>query len=163
MRSGISVHPRSPPQTLVIRVRFASMTPLGVRALACAPRLSEADPLVPALKSSRRASLKLQSGLHCVADLIMGIPSEIPALLANVNDGVGVPAIPGGFFSRSRIAPPMRLISEAAAPPQCRCSGCAAHARRNPLPRTKWVKVDGGYRSHYAASGSLPTRLWRMP
>jgi len=61
--------------------------------------------------------------------LIMGIPSGIPALLANVNDGVGVPDIRVGFFSRSRIAPPMRLISEAAAPPQCRCSGCAAHAR----------------------------------
>ena len=61
--------------------------------------------------------------------LIMGIPSGIPALLANVNDGVGVPDIRVGVFSRSRIAPPMRLISEAAAPPQCRCSGCAAHAR----------------------------------
>ena len=47
--------------------------------------------------------------------LIMGIPSGIPALLANVNDGVGVPDIRVGFFSRSRIAPPMRLISEAAA------------------------------------------------
>jgi hypothetical protein len=40
--------------------------------------------------------------------LIMGIPSGIPALLANVNDGVGVPDIRAGFFSRSRIAPPMR-------------------------------------------------------